>query len=562
MSDSWRESGRIAVRGGRLIDGCGNPWVRADLLVEDGLIAEIAAPGQLHLSATDPDLRVIDVDDRYVTPGFIDPHTHSDVTILGTPDAESVLRMGVTTHVTGNCGMSSAPILEARRDEVIHQLEYYWDVSGFAWEWTSFKEYVEALGACGIGINIAPLVGHGTLRASAMGFERREPTRDEMSTMKRLLAQSLADGALGMSSGLVYPPGCYAETAELVELADVVAEYGGIYTSHVRGERETLLGAMEEALHVAEEAGLPVEISHNAPKWGGPSASRSLEVIELARKRGIDVTLDNDTHTDLAPHLSRALPQPIADLAHDDMVALLADPARRGTLREQILADQFPAPGYAGLLHHARFDRITIMSASDARLVGCSVDDVARQRSHDPLETYLDLIVEDDDRIVANFDYVAGDDVDTVLAHPLSMVCSDGFVAQIPSQTDVSPDYWPCCYGEYARVLECFVKERGVLRLEDAVRKMTSFPAQRFGIWDRGVLRPGLRADIAVFDLAAIRDRATNEYPHDYPFKNMPARHAEGMDYVFINGELAIDAGSVTGKRGGRVLLRRQSGQG
>ncbi len=557
MSAKRDTAEKTVIRGGRVIDGCGNPWVRADVLIDGGVIAEIASPGRLRAPSDSSDVRVIEAEDRYVTPGFIDPHTHSDVTILGSPGAESILRMGVTTHVTGNCGMSSAPILEARRDDVIHQLSYYWDVSGFEWNWTSFKEYLDVLGARGIGINVAPLVGHGTLRASAMGFERRVPTSDEMDTMKELLAQSLADGALGLSTGLVYPPGCYAQTAELQELAGVVAKYGGIYTSHVRGERETLLDAMREALSIAEETGLPVEISHNAPKWGGPPAARSLEEIELARRRGIDVTIDNDTHTDLAPRLSRALPQPIADLEHAEMMAILADPARRGTLRRQISADLLPAPGYAGLLRHARFDRIVIMSASNACLVGRSVDDIAGERPGDPLETYLDLIVENDDNIVAIFDYVGSDDVDEVLSHPLSMVSSDGFVAQLPSQDGESPDYWPCCYGEYARVLESFVKERGVLRLEEAVRKMTSFPAQRFGLWDRGVLRPGLWADVVVFDLEAIRDRATNEYPHDYPFKNMPPRYAEGMDYVFVNGELAIDAGSTTGERCGRVLRRR-----
>jgi N-acyl-D-amino-acid deacylase len=561
MSSGRRGSGKTAIRGGRVVDGCGNPWVRADVLIDDGVIAEIAPPGRLRLPAGDSDLRVIDVDDRYVTPGFIDPHTHSDVTILGTPDAEGILRMGVTTHVTGNCGMSPAPLSESRRDDVIHQLEYYWNVDDLKWGWTSFKEYVDALAASGIGINIAPLIGHGTLRVAAMGFERREPAASEMNVMKELLAQSLADGALGLSTGLVYPPGCYADTAELLELARVVAKYGGIYTSHVRGERETLLDAIGEALRIAEMAELPVEVSHNAPKWGGPPASRSLEKIEMARRRGIDATVDNDTHTDLAPRLSRALPQPVANLARDEMMALLADPARRLSLKRQIAADELPAPGYAGLLRHARFDRIVILAASDARMIGRSVEDIARQRSADPLETYLDLIVEDDDRIVAIFDYIDGDDVVQVLTHPLAMISSDGFAAALPAADAESPDYWPCCYGEYARVLECFVKERGVLHLEEAVRKMTSFPAQRFGLWDRGALRPGMRADVAVFDLDAIHDRATNEYPHEYPFKNLPARYAEGMDYVFVNGELAIDAGKTTGRLGGRVLLRPQNGR-
>lgn len=547
---------KTIIRNARLVDGCGNPWVRADIFIRDGRIAEIARPGHLQQSYADAGVRVIDAEDRYATPGFIDPHTHSDATILGVPDAECALRMGVTTHVTGNCGMSTAPITDAHRDDVMRQFVYYWNTSDLSWGWRSLKDYMDTVEAAAIGINIATLVGHGTLRAAVMGFEPRVPTAGEMAAMKELLAQSMADGAFGMSTGLVYPPGCYAETAELMELAEVVAEYGGIYASHVRGERETLLEAMDEAARIGEAAGIPVEISHNAPKWGGPPAAKSLQAVVDLRRRGLDVTLDNDTHTDLAPRLSRALPQPVLDLGHREMIELLSDGAGRESVTRQIADDRFPAPGYAGLLRHRRFERVVILAAPDEQLVGQSVDDVARGRSADPMETFFDLIVESDDEIVAIFDYIEGIDVAQVLSHPLSMVCSDGYVAALSPEDGGSLDYWPCCYGEYARVLECFVKERGILRLEDAVRKMTSYPAQRFGLWDRGALRPGMRADLAVFDLEAVHDRSTNEFPHEYPFKNLPARYAEGMDYVIVNGEIAIDGGSVTGSRGGRVLRR------
>lgn len=559
MTVDRTSAGKVIVVGGRLVDGCGNPWVRADVFIEDGRVAEIAPPGRLSRAYVAPDVRIIDAEDRYVTPGFIDGHTHSDVTILKARDAEGTIRQGVTTHVTGNCGMSPAPMPERHRDEIVRHLGYYWDVSDVHWEWSTFAEYMHALEDPGVGINLAPLVGHGTLRIGAMGNEDRAPTAAEMEDMKRLLAESLEAGAYGLSSGLVYPPGCYSDTAELVELAKVVARYGGLYASHIRGERETIIAAIREAETIGEQAGIPVEVSHNAPKWGGPAAAESLEVIAAARERGQDVTVDNDTHTDLAPKLSRALPQPVIDLDHDEMISLLRDPGRRQDLRRQIADDTLPGAGYSGLVKHAAFERIVVLAGADERLVGRSVADIAEERSADALDTFLDLIVEGDDEIVAIFDYIEGSNVETLLTHPLAMIASDGFTSPLPTADAGAVDYWPCCFGEYARVLEHYVKETGLLRLEEAVRKMTSYPAQRFGLWDRGALRPGLRADLAVFDLDAVRDHATNEFPHAYPFRNIPPRFAEGMDYVFVNGTLAIDGGRATGALAGQVLRRARA---
>ena len=422
MTAELADTSRVILQGGRVIDGCGNPWVRADIYIEGDTISEIAACGHLRHGRRARGVRIIDVEDRYVTPGFIDVHTHSDLTILSTPDAEGILRQGVTTHVTGNCGMSPAPLVDGRREELVRQWQHYWDVSGVPWSWRSFDEYLEAVEDRGPGINIVPLVGHGTLRLAAMGYEHRRPTAREMTVMKRLLRQSMAAGAFGLSSGLVYPPGCYADTVELVELASLAAACGGIYASHVRGERETILDAVREAIDIGAQAGLPVEVSHNAPKWGGPHASENLAVIEAARARGQDVTLDNDTHTDLAPRLSLALPQPVIDQGHEALMTLLADGTRRSSLKRQIVTDALPGAGYSGLLKHARLDRVIVLAATNEHLLGRSIVDIARERSQDALDTYLDLILEEDDKIVAIFDYIDARDIEQVLSHPLTMV--------------------------------------------------------------------------------------------------------------------------------------------
>ena len=543
----------LVIANGRIVDGCGNPWYYGDVAVRGDRIAAIGAAGALRGRA------VVDAGGRYVAPGFVDPHTHSDISILQHPRADSVVRQGVTTHVTGNCGMSPAPLSAAHRDEALHNWAHYWDISGVAWDWTSFRQYLKALELAGGAINIAPLVGHGALRLAVMGLADRPATVKELARMERLLDAALRAGAHGLSTGLVYPPGCYAGTDELVRLCRVVGRYQAMYTTHIRGERETILEAVAEALAIGRECGVAVEVSHNAPKWGArEDAGANLALIEEARRDGLDVTTDNDVHTDLAPRLSRALPQPVLDLGHEALMALLGDPGERDDLRRAIADDVLPGAGYTGLVRHGRFERIVILHAGrHPELRGRSVADIAADRGSAPLDTYLDLIVEEDDQIVGIFDYVDERDIRALLRSPLAMVSSDGLVMPPVETLDDPALYWPCSYGEYPGVLERYVRDEPVLRLEEAIRKMTSFPAQRFGLLDRGVLRPGLRADVVVFDLDKVRDRATNLYPHAYPFENIPHRHPEGLDWVLVNGEPVIAEGEHTGALPGRVLRRR-----
>ena len=327
----------------------------------------------------------------------------------------------------------------------------------------------------------------------------------------------------------------------------------------MRGERETILAAVAEAIDIGRRAGVAVEVSHNAPKWGAPEdASANLALIEAARREGLDVTTDNDVHTELAPRLSRALPQPLLDLDHESLMALLADRRERANVRRAVMEDDLPGAGYIGVVRHGRFDRIVILHAGrHPELRGRSVADIAAERGADAFATFLDLIVEEDDQIVGIFDYIEEKNIRSLLQSPLAMVCSDGLVMAPPSDQGDASTYWPCGYGEYAGILERYVRDEPVLRLEEAIRKMTSFPAQRFGLHDRGVLRPGLAADLLVFDLERVRDHATNLYPHAYPFENIPPRYSEGFAWVFVNGVPVIEAGEHTGELPGRVLRRR-----
>ena len=348
----------LVLVNGQILDGCGNPWFWGDLAIQQGRIVEIAPPGTLHGRQT------IDATGRYVAPGFIDIHTHSDLSILVNRQAESAVRQGVTTQVIGNCGLSPAPITEAHLSEMCREWGSISDQPEVSWRWHSFEQYLRTLQDGGLGINIASLAGHGALRIATMGLDERAPTISELNRMKELIDEAMQAGAFGISSGLVYPPGCYASTDEIIALCMVVSHYHGMYASHIRGERETILEAVAEAIRIGREAGVPVQISHNTPKYGAPcDASANLRLVEDARAIGLDVTVDNDVHTDLAPALTDGLPQEIEDLPDNEIIAILRDPEKREAIRNEIVEDRRPAFGPVGLLKHGQWQRITMLHA-------------------------------------------------------------------------------------------------------------------------------------------------------------------------------------------------------
>ena len=538
---------------GRILDGCGNPWYWGDLAIENGRIAQIAPPGTLL------GRQVLDVAGRYLSPGFIDIHTHSDLTIMINRRAESAIRQGATTHVIGNCGMSPAPLIETHLNEMKSQWGPISEQPEISWSWRTFSEYLDALQHGGLGINLVALAGHGALRVAVKGLDEGAATRDELEQMKMLLDEAIQAGAFGLSTGLVYPPGCYASIDEIIALGKVVARYRGIYASHIRGERETILEAVKEAIQIGYEAGIPVQISHNAPKFGATQdAHANLHLVEQARLRGQDVTVDNDVHTDLAPALVHGLPQPIQDKPDEEIRRLLQGPAKRQEIRREIVEDRKPAFGPTGLLKHGQWQRITMLHAPhNPEVIGKTIQTIASERGKDPFEVYFDLIIANGQEAEAIFDYIDEANIRILLQHPLVMISSDGQVLAPYGFLNDPPPYQPCSYGEFPGVLERYVRDEPVLTLQEAIRKMTSFPAQRLGLHDRGVLRPGAWADLVVFDLDRMHDRATNLYPHPYPFENYPHQYPQGIDYVFVNGVMVVDAGEHTGALPGVVLKNR-----
>ena len=541
----------VLIRNGRLLDGTGAPWQARDVGVRKGKIAQV---GRLNRSKADV---VIDASGKYVAPGFIDIHTHSDVGILVEPTCECAVRQGVTTHVIGNCGDSPAPISDRYRDLAVRRFLYYADSTD--WRWSGYDEYLDFVESRHVGINIAGLVGHGAVRLAAMGFEERTPTSRELREMKGYVDEAMRAGTFGMSTGLVYPPGCFASTDEVVELAKVVGRYGGFYASHIRGERETIVEAVQECLEIGERAGVPVQISHNNPKYGGWGKSTTIQAMwEAARERGIDVTVDNDSHTDFGPSLSHALPQWTQKLTTDELVDLLKDSSKREALRREIKEDRRPAAGYVGLLVHDAWNRVFLLRCpNDPSKEGLTIAQLGEKRGVDPWTAFFDVIVEERDQAVGLFDYQDAEEVKATMQHPLVMICSDGWVLPKDAQSSKAPPYVPCTYGEYPGIIERFVVKEPVLRLEEAIRKMTSMPATRLGLPDRGLVRKGSWADLVVFDLPRVRDRATNLWPHTHPFENYPHGYPEGIDWVLVNGVVAVEDGAPTGALAGRMLRHR-----
>ena len=489
----------VLIRGGRVIDGTGAPARSADVAVAGG---RIAAVGALEGEAA----RAIDASGLVVAPGFIDVHAHDDVALLNSPGLDFKAAQGVTTVVCGNCGLGAAPANERLRAFFQRGVEgVLGPVSEFSWE--SLGEFYEAVRGAGPALNAAFLVPHGSLRIAAMGWERRPPTEDELTVMKEQLAEGMAAGALGLSSGLVYVPGRFAETDELIELARVVAEFDGLYVSHIRNEGGGLLDSVQEAIRIGEEAGTPVQISHH--KAGGRAnwglTQQSLPLIEQARARGVDVTID-------------AYPYTAASTA---LVAI----ARGGRL----------APGYephdiliASVKHQRQYE-------------GKHIDEIASMMDLPVEEAIRRLLDEEENAVVAVMFIMDEGDVRRVLQHPTCMVGSDG----IPSPTG-KPH--PRLYGTFPRMLGHYVREEGLLSLEEAVRRMTSLPAATFHLADRGEVQPGAWADLVIFDPERIADVATYEDPRRYP---------TGIPYVLVNGNLVVDKGTPSSPAAGQVLTPR-----
>jgi N-acyl-D-aspartate/D-glutamate deacylase len=529
----------LLIRGGTVVDGTGRPPVLADVAVEGDRIAAVGPPGTLDGATAGT---VVDAAGRYVTPGFVDIHTHSDRSILINPRMESKLRQGVTTEVGGNCGSGVAPAL----GEAVANLRPEPGREHEPASWPTMAAYFEHIERAGIAGNYATWAAHGTLRASTVGYAMRPATADELAAMRRLLAESLEAGAFGLSTGLIYVPSGYADTDELVALSEVVRDYGGLYASHIRNEASGLLEAVGEAIEVGRRAGVPVQIAHHKasgrPNWG--RVEQSLASMDDARRAGVDVACDQYPYTASSTGLSAVLPKWALEGGRERLVARLRAPATRRRIREEMAAAR---PDWGALDEESGWHHILIARCrGNPALEGRRLDEIAAERGQAPFDVCFDLLIQEDGYVGCVFFSMCEPDVRTVMRWPGTMIGSDASsVAPYGTLGDGKPH--PRAYGTFARVLGHYVREAGLLSWPEAVHKMTAQPAARVGLRDRGEVRPGAFADLVVLDPATIAERATFADPH---------RYAAGVEHVFVNGVAVIRWGEHTGALPGRVLRR------
>jgi N-acyl-D-amino-acid deacylase len=495
----------ILIRNAHVMDGSGNPWFRADVGIRDG---RISAVGRLDSRSG---YRTIDAAGRALAPGFIDVHTHIEGAVEKVPTGDNYLRDGVTTVITGNCGGSEV----------------------------NLGEWFPKIEKLGLGLNVGSLIGHNSVRNAVMGTANRQATPEEIQKMQALVEQAMRDGAVGFSTGLIYIPGTYSNTEEVVALAKAAAKYGGVYASHMRDEGSKVLQAIEEAVTVGREAGLPVELSHfkidNKSIWG--DSTKSLALVEKYRREGVDVVVDQYPYERSSTNLGITLPSWALADGQDAIRKRLADASVRARIVDEMQTR-------LASIGQKDYSYATIAGFPEDRSYdGKTIPEVAAMKGKPKtLRGEIDTILEIVDKGGAQMVYhsMGDEDVERIMRYPNTAFGSDGGIREF----GVGKPH-PRSYGTNARVLARYVREKNVLTLEDAIRRMTSLPARTFSLKDRGLIRPEMAADLVLFDPARVEDKATFPDPHQY---------SEGFDMVIVNGKIAVENGKLTEVRAGKVV--------
>ena len=506
----------VVIRGGRVLDGCGNPWILADVAIQNGYfvkIGHVEGRGRIEIDATG----------KYVSPGWIDSMDQSGGVLPLNGLAENKLREGVTTAIGGEGG---TPVPAEK-----------------------IPDYFADLERKGISINFGTYFSETQARVAVLGNDARKPNADELARMKAIMETAMKAGAMGMTTALIYPPSSFAATDELVEVAKASAKYGGFYASHIRGEGPEVVEAVDEAIAIGERSGAPVEIFHlkaaYQPGWG--TLMREVgKHVEAARQRGVDVAADLYLYTAGGTGLEATIPSWAHEGGRKALLERLADPKVRARLKQEIKTG---SPGWWNIIEASGgWDGIVLANAQNpenAKFVGKSLTEIGKERGKDPADAAFDLVAAGHGRVMAIYHMMGEQDIETALRFPWTSIGSDAGAAAQSGGSDATGLPHPRAYGNFPRLIARYVREKKALTLEEAMRKMTSWPATRFRLDHRGSIKEGMWADAVVFDLDRIQDRATYQEPTQSP---------EGIDYVLVNGQVVIDHGTHTGARPGKVL--------
>ncbi len=544
----------LVIKNGRVVDGTGSPWFKADVGIKEGKIQKIGP-----IDPTEGKT-LIPADGLVVAPGFVDIHSHADF-ILPLPDHINVLapliQQGVTTLVTGNCGFSPAPVDPANLD-LLKNYTSFLKADELSWSWRTMGEFLGTVSRSGSVFNMVPLVSHGAIRIAVMGFQPGEPTPAQAEKMQSLARQAMEDGAYGLSAGLIYAPGMYASTDELIGLTKALIPYHGVFTCHVRGSSETGLEATKEIIKIGRVNGIPVEHSHieafGAPNW--PNIEKTIELHDQARAEGVDITFDVIPYTTANTTLTACFPPYAFEGGIDLFIERLKDSKQREKLCYDIenMVSEWPTwrPGTwpHNLARNTGWKNIWLIwvpGEKNMRYVGKSFEEIGRLQKKTPFDAVADLLIEEKGAAMALYIGVSGDlendeGLKKFLRHPNGAINTDAILTGrgMPH---------PAGYGSYPRVLGQYVREQKVMTLEEAVRKMTSLSMRRFNIHDRGLIKRDMWADITVFNPDTVRDNATYLKPDSQP---------TGIEYVLVNGEIVVEEGELNKQaRAGQILRNR-----